>query len=138
MIYKKRKHSAKRDAILRVLTKTDTHPGAQWVYDQLKPLIPDLSLATVYRNLRLFRKEGKALFVGVVRGEERFDGVVEPHPHLVCSHCGRVIDLPCPEDQVVQGTLEIEGFTVDCRRTVFYGSCPDCGPFKEDYGLDRC
>ena len=46
-----RKHSHKRDAILECLRCTTSHPTAEWVYTQLKPTIPDLSLATVYRNL---------------------------------------------------------------------------------------
>ena len=46
-----RKRSKKRDAILSCLCNTDTHPSAEWIYHQLKPQIPDLSLATVYRNL---------------------------------------------------------------------------------------
>ncbi|MDR1900191.1 MAG: transcriptional repressor [Treponema sp.] len=128
MTAKERKHSDKRDAILRVIRSTTSHPSAQWVYDRLKPLIPDLSLATVYRNINLFRREGTVVSVGVVDGEERFDGVVKPHPHLVCSRCGRVIDLPCPESHIAQAvTVTAGGFTVDYRRTVFYGLCGDCG-----------
>ena len=45
-----RKHSRKRDAILECLRCTTSHPTAEWVYNQLKPTIPDLSLATVYRS----------------------------------------------------------------------------------------
>jgi Fur family peroxide stress response transcriptional regulator len=128
---KKRKHSDKRDAILRVIRSTTEHPGAQWIYGKLKPLIPNLSLATVYRNINIFLHEGLVASVGVVDGEERFDGVVEPHPHLVCSHCGRVMDLPCSETCIARVEdaatgPESGGFTVDYRKTVFYGLCADC------------
>jgi Fur family peroxide stress response transcriptional regulator len=125
MITKGRKHSNKRDAILQVIRSTASHPGAQWIYDKLKPLIPNLSLGTVYRNINLFRHEGLVVSVGVVGGEERFDGVVKPHPHLVCSRCGRVMDLPCP-DPAMEERRETGGFTVDYRKTVFYGLCADC------------
>jgi Fur family peroxide stress response transcriptional regulator len=125
-----RKHSIKRDAILKLLRSTTSHPGAQWVYSQLKPRIPDLSLATVYRNLNIFRQEGLALSLGAVNGEERFDGIVETHPHLICSYCGAVLDLP-PEEaktllQSCEKTLGSLSFSVDFRRTVFYGLCGDC------------
>ena len=50
-----RKHSRKRDAILECLRCTTSHPTAEWIYTQLKPTIPDLSLATVYRNLAMFK-----------------------------------------------------------------------------------
>jgi Fur family peroxide stress response transcriptional regulator len=133
---KERKHSAKRDAILKVIQSTAEHPSAQWVYDKLKPHIPNLSLGTVYRNINIFLHEGLVTSVGVVDGEERFDGVVEPHPHLVCSRCGRVMDLPCPETHIAQAagltgprppdSPESGGFVVDYRKTVFYGLCGDC------------
>jgi Fur family peroxide stress response transcriptional regulator len=136
-----RKHSVKRDAILGVLRGTDTHPGAQWVYERLKPVMPDLSLGTVYRNLRLFREEGTALSLGTVNGEERFDGVTGPHPHLVCERCGTVLDLPAEKATALRRGFERaldpkfpakkEGgdpsFSIDFRRTVFYGLCTDCG-----------
>lgn len=133
---KERKHSDKRDAILGMLQSTTEHPSAQGIYDKLKPRIPNLSLGTVYRNITIFLHEGLAASVGVVDGEERFDGVVEPHPHLVCSRCGRVMDLPCPEAHIAQAVIltgsrppespESGDFTVDYRKTVFYGLCGDC------------
>src|SRR5699024_11189371 len=50
-----RKHSRKRDAILDCMRSTTCHPTAEWVYQQLKPVFPDLSLGTVYRNLAMFK-----------------------------------------------------------------------------------
>jgi Fur family peroxide stress response transcriptional regulator len=133
-----RKHSAKRDAILEVLRETTVHPGAQWVYDRLKPAIPDLSLGTVYRNLNLFRQEGLALSLGVVNGEERFDGITEPHPHLICGACGAVEDIPVSDlaafeegiGRALRSSLGEEessgGEGIDFRRTLFYGLCKNC------------
>ena len=46
------RYSKKREAILEAIRSTDTHPTADWVYQTLKPTHPDLSLGTVYRNLR--------------------------------------------------------------------------------------
>ncbi|MDR2080184.1 MAG: transcriptional repressor [Treponema sp.] len=130
-----RKHSKKRDAILEVLRSTTIHPGAQWVYDQLKSDIPGLSLATVYRNINLFRQEGLVISVGVVEGEERFDGRVEPHPHFVCGCCGRVIDydateLPAQFSKIMENLKDTAdtqgGFVIDYRKTVFNGLCAAC------------
>ena len=52
-----KKHSKKRDAILECVRSTTAHPSAEWIYAQLKPQIPDLSLGTVYRNLAAFKQE---------------------------------------------------------------------------------
>jgi Fur family peroxide stress response transcriptional regulator len=134
MVSAGKKNSKKRDEILRVIQSTETHPSAQWVYDRLKPVIQDLSLGTVYRNIGLFLREGLVVSVGVVNGEERFDAKTAPHPHMVCVSCGKIIDLPCPVEfgrlesalQTVAGNGEKESFNVDYRKTVFYGKCADC------------
>jgi Fur family peroxide stress response transcriptional regulator len=131
MTQARKKHSKKRDAILEAIRSTTAHPGAQWVYNKLKPRIPDLALGTVYRNIAVFLRENSVVSLGVVRGEERFDGCVEPHPHCVCSRCGRVADLPCPDTEtskLIEGGLakSMENFTIDYRKTVFYGLCAEC------------
>ena len=128
-----RKYSAKREAILEMLQSTKTHPGAHWVFDQLKQRVTDISLATVYRNIHIFCREGKALSLGTVNGEERFDGIAEPHPHIICSNCGAVHDFP-PEnaENLLQKNLYIEeSFIIDFRKTVFYGLCRDCSKNNE-------
>ena len=63
-----RKHSRKRDAILDCMRHTTCHPTAEWVYQQLKPVFPDLSLGTVYRNLSVFKASGMIQSIGVVNG----------------------------------------------------------------------
>ena len=78
------RYSPKREAILKCLRSTTCHPSAEWVYTQLKPQIPDLSLATVYRNLARFRSESTVQVIGCVDGEDRYDGNVAPHGHFIC------------------------------------------------------
>jgi Fur family peroxide stress response transcriptional regulator len=133
MIKALRKHSKKRDAILKLLRSTDSHPGAQWIYDRLKPVIPGLSLGTVYRNINIFREEGLVETVGTVKGEERFDADTSPHSHAICTVCGKVMDLS--EDIRVNldadYRVEISGFTIDKRHTVFYGICRGCSDLRE-------
>lgn len=136
-----RKRSKKRDTILEVLTGTKSHPSAQWIYEQAKPRIPDLSLGTVYRNLSQFQEDGLAISVGVVGGELRYDGTVEPHPHFVCERCGAVIDLATAPAEAIapaEATAPAEAATpagaaidfqrhqVDFRKTVYYGKCAGC------------
>ena len=122
------KHFRKRDAILNCLRSTDTHPGADWVYEQVKQQVPDISLATVYRNLALFKNQGLIQSVGTVKGIERFDGNTEPHVHFVCTGCGRILDLPEMEvpaslsDQAAQQT----GCQVTGCQLTFSGVCSQC------------
>ena len=123
-----RKRSKKRDAILSCLCSTDTYPSAEWIYHRLKPQIPDLSLATVYRNLALFQREGRIISVGVVQNLERFDANVHPHAHFICTQCGCVLDLPglhLPQELEQEAAQMIAG---QVRRSTlcFEGLCPAC------------
>ena len=74
-----RRHSKKRDAILSCIRRSHLHPSAEWIYTQLKPEHPDLSLGTVYRNLALFRESGEIVCVATVHGVERLDAVTEQY-----------------------------------------------------------
>jgi Fur family peroxide stress response transcriptional regulator len=68
------RYSKKRDAIYELLASTTCHPSAEWIYRNLKAEYPDLSLGTVYRNLSRFKEDGSIISVGVVDGQERYDG----------------------------------------------------------------
>jgi len=133
-----RRYSKQRDAILNLIKSTEIHPGAQWVYDRLKPELPGLSLGTVYRNIKILFEEGILISIGVVNGEERFDAVTDPHFHAVCSRCGKVLDLPPKPDAGIPDYFsgEIPGFSIDLRKTVFYGLCSECKA-KETTALGR-
>ena len=122
------RYSKKREAILTLLQGTSCHPSAEWVYQQLRPLHPDLSRGTVYRNLGFFREHGLLQSVGVVQGQERFDAVTAPHSHFVCNCCGAVLDLPdvCPEGDLEQTVSTQYGFAVERCELTFYGLCPSC------------
>ena len=110
----KRNFSSKRNAIYNAVCGTDTHPSARWVYDKLKPEIPDLSLGTVYRNIALFKDEGKVSVICNVNGEERIDGNTEPHPHFVCNKCNAVIDVEDNQNaDDLESQLAEEGFKVE-------------------------
>ena len=123
-----RKHSRKRDAILSCVRGTTCHPTAEWVYTQLKPTIPDLSLATVYRNLAMFKAEGTIDSVGVYDGLERFDFRTDPHAHFICRVCGAVSDinwLELPEDTLSEVERQTGSKVESCRIAVT-GVCAGC------------
>ena len=124
----KTKQFRKRNAILCCLRSTHTHPSAESLHEMLQPEHPDISLATVYRNLSLFKQQGIIQSLGTVGGIERFDGNVEPHVHFICKACYAVIDLPqiaVPEQ--LRSTVEntTGGTVADCQLS-FTGTCQGC------------
>lgn len=122
------KNFRKRNAILSYLRSTNAHPSAETIYSDLKQEIPDLSMATVYRNLTKFRQEGMVQCVATVKGVERYDGYTEPHVHFICRHCDAVIDLHEMRipGQLTEQAANITGGTIDSCILSFTGLCRDC------------
>ena len=136
--------SKKRDAILELVRSTNIHPKAEWIYEQLKPRFPDLSLGTVYRNIKLLTNSGLLNSVGVINGEERFDGEIHFHSHAACTRCGVVMDLPektvpsaiLPETLPSAALpLTVSDFFLEIHNVVYYGICNACS--KEIAALGR-
>ena len=122
------KNFRKRNAILAYMQGKVTHPSAETIYADLKQQIPDLSMATVYRNLTKFRAEGLVQCVATVKGVERFDANTHPHVHFICRHCDAVIDLhevQIPSTLLSQSEAALGGRVESCTLS-FSGLCRDC------------
>ena len=122
------KQFKKRNAILQCLRCTDTHPSADMVHQMLQQDHPDISLATVYRNLSRFRNQGIIQCVATVRGIERFDANVNPHVHFICTGCDAVMDMHqirMPQE-LNRAVEETSGCRVDSCQLTFQGLCSSC------------
>ncbi len=117
-----------RRLLLDILSETDSHLDAKELYRRAIEADRQISLATVYRNLRLFKE------LGLV-GEIRLDDVhcfyeikrSSEHYHLVCTACGQVIEFESP--LVARLVAEVErncGF--HAQRAVLHleGQCGNC------------
>ena len=116
------KQFRKRNAILACLQGTTAHPGAETLYAMVKAENPDISLATVYRNLTRFKEQGLIVSLGTVNGVERFDGNISRHAHFICRRCGRVGDLAMP-DLPVPG---LNGVRIENCSLSYTGLCRNC------------
>ncbi len=124
----KEKQFKKRSAILSCLQGTHAHPSAEMIHEMLKAEYPDISLATVYRNLSLFKSQGLVQSLGTVNGIERFDAVTAPHVHFMCTGCGCVLDLPEVELPLALGQQaeRAAGCHVESCQLTFTGLCGSC------------
>jgi len=115
-----------RRLILDVVRATDAHPTAALVYERVRRRLPRVSLATVYRNLRMLAAEG-FLAERADAGGMRFDGNTAPHDHVTCLACGRIYDVPAPAERRVRRRVAARiGFEVLEHRTEYYGRCVAC------------
>ena len=86
------RHSLQRDTIKNVVCSAKCHPTADWVYNEVRKLIPNISLGTVYRNLSRLSDNSsiKTIQDGSVI---RYDGNTSLHHHLKCYECGEITDI---------------------------------------------
>ena len=122
------KNFKKRNAILSYLQHSNAHPSAETIYTDLKAEIPDLSMGTVYRNLKLFQQQGLISSIATVHGVERFDANTAPHVHFICEGCDAVIDLHAlstPQSLCSEAENSI-GCSVGSCQLSFTGKCRSC------------
>ena len=116
-----------RQRILEILRGTKSHPTADWIYSQVKPEFPKLSLGTVYRNLKLLREQGEIIELDFGSTFSRFDGRTDNHYHFICRKCGKVFDVDMPvEDNLDKKAAKCTRFKVEDHRLIFYGPCKHC------------
>ena len=123
----KKRMTKQRRVILGVLKNTRIHPTADWIYDQVRKQLPNISLGTVYRNLKVLKEMGEVMELDYGSTYSRFDGTPYNHYHFVCNNCGRVMDVDMPVQEGLNKQVEeINPVKVETHRLEFYGLCKDC------------
>jgi len=121
------KMTAQRRAILEELRKDRTHPSADELYLKVRRRLPDISMATVYRNLEILSEHGLIRRLWEGGGPRRYDGDMEDHYHVTCDRCSRIGDVALG---AVNGFLneaqKVSDFDVKGYRLEFFGFCPKC------------
>ena len=125
----KRINSYKRNTILSLLSDSKEHPSAEMIFNDVKPLIPEISLGTVYRNLMVLEENGDIVKVCTVDGKDRYDARTYHHSHFICSNCGRVLDLDLLDDSehYFSDINSRYGYKTDSYKLEFHGLCDKCG-----------
>jgi len=121
------RRTKQKEAILEVLRGTTSHPTADWVYNEVRKKIPNISLGTVYRNLRLLCQSGEILELDLCGALSRFDARQDNHYHFRCEKCGRVFDVDLPVDEEIdKRAAQKTGFDVSSHWLEFRGLCKNC------------
>jgi Fe2+ or Zn2+ uptake regulation protein len=119
--------TSQRLVLHRVLTTLGRHVSAEEVYDAAAPLLPGLSLPTVYATLGLFEELGVVRRLSVGGDAVLFDPRADDHHHVTCSRCGRVEDLDISvDDRAALRSAGETGFAPDRMQVIVVGLCPDC------------
>lgn len=87
-----------QQVILDALKQNHIHPSAQQLFQLVKEKIPNISFATVYRQLTNLALAGKIKEISPSpRQSARYDAVLEPHQHFICRSCAQIFNISSPE-----------------------------------------
>lgn len=121
-----------RHAILEYLLQSMSHPTADEIYKALEGKFPNMSVATVYNNLRVFKEVGLVRELTYGDSSSRFDCDISDHYHVICEDCGKIVDFHYPGlDEVETLSEHVTGFEVRSHRMEVYGTCPECQKAKK-------
>ena len=123
-----------RCRIVALLLDTHEHYTPEEMLEELRRRGEPMSIATLYQNLAKLSEAGViGRFVGP-DGVSRYDAVTDPHHHLVCEVCGRMVDVRAagpleaiqPEAIFEEDAAELARWRVKAKKVEFTGVCPAC------------
>ena len=124
-----RRLTSQRRLVLEVLAECEDHVDAEDIYALAKERDPNISLATVYRTLKMLKE------VGIVQErlldregqKHHYEVAAKAHYHFTCLECGQVIEFESPLiEQASDDLAEELGVEVVHTRVHLDGYCPDC------------
>ena len=122
-----RHNTIQRSLVLEAVNGLKSHATADEVYAEVAATHPNISKATVYRNLNLLSEMGMIRKLEIPGGADRFDHICKEHCHVKCEKCGRVFDIEIPYIDGLDNRVENRnGFELTGYDILFRGICPGC------------
>jgi Fur family ferric uptake transcriptional regulator len=117
------KMTEQRRVIARVLSESVDHPDVELLYRRVTAIDPRISIATVYRTVRLFEEAGILDRHDFGDGRSRYETAPETHhDHLIDVETGKVLEFVDPElEQLQKQIAERLGFRLVDHRMELYG-----------------
>jgi len=120
-----------RQVIYEAVVAAPGHYSPESVFAEVRRRTPSISLATVYKNLRLFVEHGLLREVSPHASTLLVEGNLEPHHHLVCTRCKAVQDI---EGDFINyrklSRLAPRGFELTRPLVEVFGLCRRCSAKK--------
>ncbi len=119
-----------RRVIARVLSDAEDHPDVELLHQRAAAIDPGISIATVYRTVRLFEDAGILERHDFGDGRARYEAAAETHhDHLINVETGEVIEFVDPDLEELQRRIaEKLGFRLVDHRLELYGVATDRKP----------
>ncbi len=113
-----------RAAIIKVMRENCGHFTAEEIFELARDEYPSIVRATIYNNLNSMVDEGLIRRICQSGQPDRFDRNPVPHEHIICTNCGRVVDVWLENFQE-RLSEELNCETEDYE-LVIHCKCPEC------------
>ena len=135
----KNRNTMQRRLVLETVQQLQTHPNAESIYQAVAEKHPQISKATVYRNLKLLAQQGAILHIPLPSDADCYDFNIKPHYHFQCRMCHRVFDVALPYQEQLCSLVQTNqsGVLVEQHQIVFSGICPDCNQKASDLDCEQ-
>ncbi|MFT8926887.1 MAG: transcriptional repressor [Bifidobacterium sp.] len=121
------RQTKQKDAVRKALRASGDFVTAQELHRQLEDDGSTIGLATVYRQLNLLAEVGQADTIQLNCSQMfRMCEDTSHHHHLVCTHCGKTVEIEPPDETWLRKTAAAHGFTVSSHTLELFGLCEDC------------
>ena len=128
----KKRNTIQRQIILEAVKELDIHASAEQVYEYVIQRHPNISKATVYRNLNQTVESGELLNIGDFDNATHYDHNCHNHYHLMCEKCKRIFDVEGDYSNIISQAPQTDGFDITGFCLTFSGLCWDCKDSKKE------
>jgi Fur family ferric uptake transcriptional regulator len=134
------KQSRQREVVAAAFFSAPGHLSADELVHRVRAVDRRVSVATVYRTLKLLGESGLAVPRHFDEAQTRWESAVgrTHHDHLICSRCGTIVEFENDEIERLQALVaRRHGFEVESHRLELHGRCAGCrragagGPHEE-------
>jgi Fur family ferric uptake transcriptional regulator len=128
------KHSRQRDRIAEAFFAMGGHVSIEELVARVRRLDPRISVATVYRTMKLLADCGLAVPRQFGGGQTRYEAASGRghHDHLICTSCGEIVEFANEKIESLQALVaRRHGFEVESHKLELYGRCARCRPARE-------
>lgn len=116
------KMTEQRRVIARVIADAEDHPDVETVYRRATAVDPRISIATVYRSLKLFEDANVLVRHDFGEGRARYEETGDHHEHLIDIESGEVIEFMHQELEALKERVANElGYELVDHRLELYG-----------------
>lgn len=123
----KKRNTIQGQLVLNAVRQLSNHPTADDVYNHVEKLYPNISKATVYRNLNSLVEDGMLIKISVPDAADRFDHTLEKHYHIKCMKCKEFMDLNLDYMQELDDRVsDLTKYKILSHDVAFKGICPKC------------